>query len=69
MGIIFDKEPLVVEKNNCATKIANAYIGYELDTQPKVSLNSCKLKNCLFGTTNIVRNGEKSKWVYREYGI
>ena len=32
MGIIFDKEPLVVEKNNCATKIANAYIGYELDT-------------------------------------
>ena len=32
MGIIFDKEPLVVEKNNCAAKIANVYIGFELDT-------------------------------------
>ena len=32
MGAIFDKEPLVVEQNNYASKIANAYIVYELDT-------------------------------------
>ena len=30
--IKFDKDPLVVERNNYATKIVNAYIVYDLDT-------------------------------------
>ena len=32
MGVKFDREPLAVEQNNYRTKIANAYIVYELDT-------------------------------------
>ena len=27
------------------------------------------LKNCLFGATNIVKNSDKEKYVYRGYGI
>ena len=52
---------LVVEENNCTNKIANAYIAYCLDKL----LNNSTLKNCLFGSTNIIR----SKYVYSGYGI
>ena len=31
MGINFDRDPLAVEQNNYVTKIANAYIAYDLD--------------------------------------
>ena len=27
------------------------------------------IKNCLFGATNIVKNNDKGKYVYRDYGI
>ena len=48
MRIKFDKEHFVVEKKNCATKIVNAYIVYEIDTWSKAALNSVKLKiSCL----------------------
>ena len=47
MGIKFDGGPSVVQQNNYATKIVNAYIFYELDTWPKVFLNNFKLKKML----------------------
>ena len=28
-----------------------------------------QFKNCLFGATNIVKNGDKEKYIYRGYGI
>ena len=31
VGIKFDKDPFVVEKDNCATKIVYTYIVYDLD--------------------------------------
>ena len=40
MGIIFDKDPLAVEKNNYLTKIINVYIVYELNTWPKNPTNN-----------------------------
>ena len=55
MGTKFDKDRLALEQNNYATKILNGYIVYDLDTWPKILLNNLKLKNCLFGTTNIVK--------------
>ena len=69
MGIKFDKDPLAVEQNNCATRIVNVYILHEFDTWPEVPLNNFKLKNCLFTATNIVKNSAKEKWSYRVYGI
>ena len=34
----FDKDPLVLEQNNCLTKIVNVYIVYELNAWPKTLL-------------------------------
>ena len=56
MGINLDKDPLSVEQINYATKILNAYIVYDLDSRSDNSLNSFKLKNCLFGVTSIAKN-------------
>ena len=39
----------------------NAYFDYDLDNCPK-------LKNCLFGATNIVKIRDKEKWLYSGYG-
>ena len=36
MTIKFDKRPLAVEQKNYVTKIANAYIVYELYTWPNI---------------------------------
>ena len=69
MGIKFDRDPLAVEKNNYATKIVNAYIAHDLDAWPEISLNNFKLKSCLFGATNVVKNIDKEKWVYSGYEI
>ena len=69
MGIKFDKDPLAVEQNNYLTKIINDYFVYELDTWSKIPFNNFKLKNCLFGATNIVKNSDKEKWMYSGYGI
>ena len=67
--IKFDKDPLAVERNNYLIKIVNFYIAYELNTWPKTPTNNFKFKNCLFGATNVVKNGDKGKYVYSEYGI
>ena len=58
MRIKFDKDPLAVEQNTYATKIVNSYIVYDLDGWPRNPTNNFKFKNCLFGSTNIV----KKKW-------
>ena len=68
MGIKFYKDPLAVAQNNYLTKIVNAYIVYDLDAWPKILSNNFNLKNCLFGATDIVKNGEKEKRVYSGYG-
>ena len=36
----FDNSSLTVEQNNYATEIVNGYVVYDLDTWPKISLNS-----------------------------
>ena len=59
MGIKFHKDPLA----------ANVYIVYHSSTWPKIPPKNFTLKNCLFGATNIVKYGDKDKWVYRGYGI
>ena len=69
MGIKFDKGPLSVEQSNYCTKIVNVHIVYDLDAWPKNSTNNFKFKNCLFGATNIVKNSDKEKYVYRGHGI
>ena len=69
MGIKFDKDPLAVEQNSCTTKILNVYIVYDLNAWPRTSRNNFKFKNRLFGTTNIVKNSDKEKYVYSDYEI
>ena len=56
-----DKNPLAVEQNNFATKIANASIVYHSDIRSKNPVNNFKLKSCKFGATNIVKNSDKEK--------
>ena len=55
MRIKFDKDPLAVEQNTYATKIVNSYIAYDLNGWPRNHTNNFKFKNCLFGSTNIVK--------------
>ena len=62
--IQFNNTPLVVRQNNYATKIVNAYIASDLDKWPKTLLNNFTIKNGLYGVTNLVRNRDKSKYVY-----
>ena len=69
MGIKFDKDPLAVQQNNYTTKIVNVYIAYDLDTWQKITLNNFTLKNCLPCATSIVKNSDKEKCVYSDYGI
>ena len=68
-GIKLDDSALVAEKNNYASKIANAYIVYDLDTWPKNPLNNFTLKKCFLGATNIVKSNVKEKFVYNGYAI
>ena len=53
--IKFDKDPLALEQNNYLTKIVNVYIVYDLDVWPRNPTNNFKIKNFLFGATNIVK--------------
>ena len=69
IGIKFDKDTLIVEQNNYLPKIVNVYIVYDLDAWPRNPTNNFKFKNCLFKATNIVKNSDKEKYVYRGYGI
>ena len=61
IGIPFNKTPLVVDRNNYATKIVNSYILYCLDNWLKIPLRNFTLKNYLFGATDIVKNSDKEK--------
>ena len=56
MRIKLDKDPLVVEQNNYASKIVNVYVVYDLDIQPRNSTNNFEFKNWLFGATSVVQN-------------
>ena len=69
VGIEFDKGLLAVKQNNYATKTVNAYIACDLNTWPTIRLTNSKFKKHLFGATNIVKNSDKSKWVYTGHGI
>ena len=51
----FDYTPLVVEQDNCKSKIVNVYIVYDLDYWPKRPLRNFTFKNYFFGVTNIVK--------------
>ena len=47
-------------------KVVNAYIVYPW---PKIPLNNFKLRNCLFGATDVGKNCEKEKWVHSNFEI
>ena len=47
----------------------NAYIVYDLDDWPRNHSNNFNFKNCLFGATSIVKNGDKEKYMYSGYRI
>ena len=64
VGIKLGKNTLAVERNNYDTKIVNAYIAYDLNNWRNISFRNFTLKNCLFGTTSLVTNKDKEKWVY-----
>ena len=69
MGMKFDKDPLAVEQNNYLSEVANIYLLADLHSWPKISLRTFTIKNCLFGTTSIVKNSDKEKYVYSDYRI
>ena len=69
MRIKFDRHTLAVEENNYTAEIVNTYIAYDLHAWSRNPTNNFKLKNCLFGATNIIKNSDKEKWVYSGYGI
>ena len=69
IGIKFDKDSLAVEQKNYSTKIVNVYIIYDLQSWPRNPADNFKFKNCLFGATNVVKNSDKEKYIYRGYGI
>ena len=62
--IQFSESVLVEEQINCATKILNAYIVYDLNDWPEILLNNFALKNGLFGATNNQANNCKDKNKY-----
>ena len=49
----FDKNPSAVEQSHYLSKIVNVYFFCDLDAWPRNPTNNIKLKNCLFGATNI----------------
>ena len=69
MGIKFDKDPSATEQYNYLIKIVNVYIVYNLDAWTRNPTNNFKFKNCLFGATSVVKNGNKVKYVYSSYEI
>ena len=51
----------MTEQNNYTTKIVNVYMVYDLDSWPKSTLRNFTLKNCLFCSTNIVKDNDNQK--------
>ena len=62
--IRFDKHLLALEPNNYLTKIVNACIVNDLDSSPRNPTNNLKFKNCLFGSTNVVKKMLIKKSIY-----
>ena len=48
-----------MEQKNDLAKIVNVYIVYDLDTSPRNPNKNFKIKNCLTGATNNVKNRDK----------
>ena len=67
--IKFDKDPLAVEQNNYLTKILNIYIVHDSGSWPRNPTKNFKFMNCLLGSTNIVINSDKEKYVHSKFGI
>ena len=68
--IQFNNTPLDIDKKNYVAKIENVYFVCDLDYWSRNRLNNFALKNCLFGATKIVRNGNKViNYIYSGYGI
>ena len=57
MGIKFDRDPLAVEQKNCASKIVDVYIVYDLDVWPRKPVKNVKFQDYLFGATSVVKIG------------
>ena len=64
MGKKIDKNSLAIEQNNYLTKIVKVYIFQDLVAWPRNPTSKLKFKNCLFDTSNIVKNSDKEKYVY-----
>ena len=65
--IQFNNEQNVIEHNDYKTKILTVYIVYDLDNWPKNPHRFFILKICLFGSTNIVKDNDKEKYVFCGY--
>ena len=44
IGLQFNDAPLVIDQNSFTTRILNAYILYDLEKQPKITLKNFTLK-------------------------
>ena len=68
MRIKFDKDPLAVEQNNCASKIISCVV-YLLDSWPRNPTINFKFKDFLSGATSVVKDSDKEKSVYSDYRV
>ena len=69
IGIKLYKDNLAVEQSTYLTKTVNVYIVYDLDAWPINATNNVKIKNCLFGVTNMLKGSNEEKHVNSGYGI
>ena len=69
IGIKFDKDPLAVDQNQLLDQYCNCLDCLWFRWMAKNSPQNFTLQNCLFGATNIVKNSDKEKYVYRGYEI
>ena len=46
------------------TKTVNIYTVYDLDAWSRNPTNDFKFRNCLLGSTDIVKNSDKEKYIY-----
>ena len=63
IGLLFNSIGLVVEQNNYVTKIVNDCSICNLGNWLRITLSNYTL-SCVFGATNIVKNDDRSKYVY-----
>ena len=63
---IYEWHSFNYRKKQFSDQILNVYIGW--DYWLRNPLNNSTPKNCLFSSTYIVKNKNKSKYVYSDYG-